>query len=49
MIKRILLGVGGTPYTHVAIQCAVSLAKRFVYLIRGFGKFVTALKKCGKT
>jgi len=44
MIKRILLGVGGTPYTQL-----LSLAKRFVYLIRGFGKFVTALKKCGKT
>jgi hypothetical protein len=29
MIKRILLGLGGTPYTTVAIQRAVEIAKRF--------------------
>ena len=39
MIKRILLGVGGTPYTSVAIQCAVSLAKRFEAEITGVTMF----------
>jgi len=29
MIKRILLGLGGTPFTTVAIKCAVELAKQF--------------------
>ncbi|MBI5100411.1 MAG: universal stress protein [Nitrospirae bacterium] len=29
MIKRILVGLGGTPYTSVAIQRAVELAERF--------------------
>ncbi len=29
MIRKILLGLGGTPYTAVAIQRAVELAKRF--------------------
>ncbi len=29
MIKKILLGLGGTPYTTVAIKRAVELAKRF--------------------
>jgi nucleotide-binding universal stress UspA family protein len=35
MIKRILLGLGGTPYTSVAIQRAVELAKRFEAEITG--------------
>jgi nucleotide-binding universal stress UspA family protein len=35
MIKRILLGLGGTPYTMVAIQRAVQLAKRFEAEITG--------------
>lgn len=35
MIKRILLGLGGTPYTTVAIQRAVQLAKRFSAEITG--------------
>jgi nucleotide-binding universal stress UspA family protein len=35
MIKRILLGLGGTPYTSVAIQRAVQLAKRFEAEITG--------------
>ena len=35
MIKRILLGLGGTPYTNVAIQRAVGLAKRFEAEITG--------------
>jgi len=35
MIKRILLGLGGTPYTSVAIQRAVELAKRFETEITG--------------
>jgi len=35
MIKRILLGIGGTPYTTVAIQRAVQLAKRFDAEITG--------------
>ena len=35
MIKRILLGIGGTPYTSVAIQRAVELAKRFEAEITG--------------
>lgn len=35
MIKRILLGLGGTPYTSVAIQRAVGLAKRFEAEITG--------------
>ena len=39
MIKRILLGVGGTPYTSVAIQCAVSLAKKFEAEITGVTLF----------
>ncbi len=29
MIKRILLGLGGTPYTSIAIRRAADLAKRF--------------------
>jgi nucleotide-binding universal stress UspA family protein len=29
MIKRILIGLGGTPYTPVAIERAVTLAKRY--------------------
>ena len=35
MIKRILLGLGGTPYTTAAIQRAVGLAKRFEAEITG--------------
>ena len=35
MIKRILLGLGGTPYTSVAIQRAIELAKRFEAEITG--------------
>jgi nucleotide-binding universal stress UspA family protein len=35
MIKRILLGLGGTPYTTVAIKRAVELAKRFDAEITG--------------
>ena len=35
MIKRILLGLGGTPYTTVAIKRAVGLAKRFDAEITG--------------
>jgi len=35
MIKRILLGLGGTTYTAVAIQRAVELAKRFEAEITG--------------
>lgn len=35
MIKRILVGLGGTPYTPVAIQRAVSLARRFDAKITG--------------
>jgi len=35
MIKRILLGLGGTTYTPVAIQRAVCLAKRFEAEITG--------------
>jgi len=35
MIKRILVGLGGTSYTHVAIQRAVGLAKRFEAEITG--------------
>ena len=35
MIRKILLGLGGTPYTTVAIQCAVELAKRFEAEITG--------------
>ena len=35
MLKRILLGLGGTPYTTVAIQRAVELAKRFEAEITG--------------
>ena len=35
MIKRILLGLGGTPYTTVAIQRAVCIAKRFDAEITG--------------
>lgn len=35
MIKRILLGIGGTPYTSIAIQRAVGLAKRFEAEITG--------------
>ena len=29
MIKRILIGLGGTPYTRVAIERAVTLAQRY--------------------
>lgn len=39
MIKRILVGLGGTPYTPVAIQRAVSLAKRFEAEITGVTVF----------
>jgi nucleotide-binding universal stress UspA family protein len=39
MIKRILLGLGGTRYTSVAIQRAVSLAKRFTAEITGVTMF----------
>ena len=35
MIKRILVGLGGTPYTPVAIKRAVGLAKRFEAEITG--------------
>jgi len=35
MIRKILLGLGGTPYTSVAIQRAVELAKRFETEITG--------------
>lgn len=35
MIKRILLGLGGTPYTRVAIQRAIEVAKRFEAEITG--------------
>jgi len=35
MIKRIIVGLGGTPYTPVAIQRAVGLAKRFEAEITG--------------
>ena len=35
MIKRILLGLGGTQYSTVAIQRAVGLAKRFEAEITG--------------
>jgi nucleotide-binding universal stress UspA family protein len=35
MIKRILLGLGGTPYTTVAIKRAAELAKRFDAEITG--------------
>jgi nucleotide-binding universal stress UspA family protein len=35
MIKKILLGLGGTPYTTVAIQRAVQLAKRYSAEITG--------------
>jgi nucleotide-binding universal stress UspA family protein len=35
MIKRILLGLGGTPYTDVAIERAVELAKAHGALITG--------------
>ena len=35
MIKKILLGLGSTPYTTVAIQRAVELAKRFESAITG--------------
>jgi nucleotide-binding universal stress UspA family protein len=35
MIKRILLGLGGTPYTSVAIQRSIELAKRFDAEITG--------------
>ena len=35
MIKKTLLGLGGTPYTSVAIQRAVELAKRFDAEITG--------------
>ncbi|HEY3276700.1 MAG TPA: universal stress protein [Syntrophorhabdaceae bacterium] len=35
MIKRILLGLGGTPYTTVAIQRAVQLARRYDAEITG--------------
>ena len=35
MIKRILLGLGGTPYTTVAIRRAVELAKRFEAEVTG--------------
>jgi nucleotide-binding universal stress UspA family protein len=35
MIKRILLGLGGTPYTSVAIRRAVGLAKRFEAEVTG--------------
>lgn len=35
MIKKILLGLGGTPYTNVAIQRAIELAKRFEAEITG--------------
>jgi nucleotide-binding universal stress UspA family protein len=35
MIKRVLLGLGGTPFTDVAIQRAVELAKIYGALITG--------------
>jgi len=35
MIKRILVGLGGTPYTSVAIERAVQLAKQFDAEITG--------------
>ena len=35
MIKRILLGLGGTPFTAVAIQRAIELAKIHKALITG--------------
>jgi nucleotide-binding universal stress UspA family protein len=35
MIKKILLGLGGTPYTSVAINRAIELAKRFEAEITG--------------
>lgn len=35
MIKRILLGLGGTPYTSVAIKRAIEVAKRFEAEITG--------------
>lgn len=35
MIRKILLGLGGTPYTAVAIQRAVELARRFEAEITG--------------
>jgi nucleotide-binding universal stress UspA family protein len=35
MIKCILVGIGGTPFTHVAIQRAIELAKRHGAIITG--------------
>jgi nucleotide-binding universal stress UspA family protein len=35
MIKKILLGLGGTPYTTVAIQRAIKIAKQFEAEITG--------------
>ena len=48
MIKKILLGLGGTPYTTVAIQRAVELAKRFDAEITGVTVLdLDRLKKIG--
>ncbi|HWR73032.1 MAG TPA: universal stress protein [Nitrospirota bacterium] len=48
MIKRILLGLGGTPYTTVAIQRAIWIAKRFDAEITGVTVFdIDRLSKVG--
>ena len=48
MIKRILLGLGGTPYTDVAIERAVELAKDHGARITGVTVVdIKRLKKIG--
>ena len=44
MIKKILLGLGGTPYTTVAIQRAMQLAKDYNAEITGVT--ATNIKTC---
>lgn len=46
MIKRILAGLGGTPYTSVAIDRAVKLAKQYDAEITGVT--VVNLERTGK-
>ena len=49
MIKRILLGLGGTPFTDVAIQRAVEVSKLHGALITGVTVVDTRSLKSGDT
>ena len=46
MIKRILVGLGGTPFTTVSTQCATNLAK--IHQAQTTGVTVVDMAKLGK-